>query len=151
MFFFWLVLWLEVCVKLAVDKISCICFKHPPPPSLFVFFVPTHNSLSNTSDKYLKSVRASSWFRCHLAVYISLLVTLRKVSRRASCKALRWGKVNTIRRVCIVQYRIVFSFHLAKRINHLYPLRQNGTILFAFLRWPVSLWPRKQALGSQMN
>ena len=109
-------------------------FQTPPPPSLFVFFVPTHNSLSNTSDKYLKSVRASSWFRCHLAVYISLLVTLRKVSRRASCKALRWGKVNTIRRVCIVQYRIVFSFHLAKRINHLYPLRQNGTILFAFLR-----------------
>ena len=27
-------------------------------------------------------------------------------------------KVNTIRRVCIVQYRIVFSFHLAKLISH---------------------------------
>ena len=46
-----------------------------------------------------------------LAVYISLMGTLRKVSRGASCKALRWNKVNTIRRVCIVQYRIVFSFH----------------------------------------
>ena len=40
------------------------------------------------------------------------MVTLRKVSRRASCKALRWDKVITIRRVCIVQYRIIFSFHL---------------------------------------
>ena len=29
-----------------------------------------------------------------------------------------WDKVNMIRRVCIVQYRIVFWFHLAKRIIH---------------------------------
>ena len=29
-------------------------------------------------------------------------------------------------------------------------LRQKGTILFAFLRWPLSLWPREQALKSQM-
>ena len=43
---------------------------------------------------------------------------MRKVSRRASCKTLRWDKVIAIRRVCIVQYRIIFSFHLAKRINH---------------------------------
>ena len=43
---------------------------------------------------------------------------LEKVSGRASCKALRWDKVITIRRVCIVQYRIIFSFDLAKRINH---------------------------------
>ena len=35
----------------------------------------------------------------------------RKVSRGASCKALRWGKV-------ITYYRIIFSFHLAKRISH---------------------------------
>ena len=40
-----------------------------------------------------------------------------KVSRRASCKALRWDKVITIGRVCIVQYRVIFSFHLAKRIH----------------------------------
>ena len=33
------------------------------------------------------------------------MVTLRKVSRRASCKALRWDN------------RIIFSFHLAKRIH----------------------------------
>ena len=26
-----------------------------------------------------------------------------------------WDKVITIGRVCIVQYRIIFSFHLAKR------------------------------------
>ena len=30
-------------------------------------------------------------------------------------------------------------------------LREKGTILFAFLRWPLSLWPREQALRSQMN
>ena len=30
-------------------------------------------------------------------------------------------------------------------------LRQKGTTLFAFLRWPLSLWPREQALRSQMN
>ena len=40
---------------------------------------------------------------------------LEKVSRRASSKALRWDRVITIRGVCIVQYRIIFSFHLAKR------------------------------------
>ena len=33
--------------------------------------------------------------------------------------SLGWDKVDTIRRVCIVQYRIVFSFHLVKRINGL--------------------------------
>ena len=40
---------------------------------------------------------------------------LEKVSWRAQCKARRWDKVITNRRVCIVQYRVVFSFHLAKR------------------------------------
>ena len=34
-----------------------------------------------------------------------------QVSRRASCKALRWDKVITIRRVCIVQYRILVYTH----------------------------------------
>ena len=88
-----------------------------PAPSLLIFF-PYPEFFFNTSDSYLKSERASSWFRCRLAVLFYTLVTLRKVSRRASCKALRWDKVITIRRVCIVQYRIIFSFHLAKRINH---------------------------------
>ena len=58
------------CVDVAVDKIERISIYHPLPPpphsslppSLFgfVFFFPgpTHNSLSNTSDSYLKSVRA---------------------------------------------------------------------------------------------
>ena len=30
-------------------------------------------------------------------------------------------------------------------------VRQKGIILFAFLRWPLSLWSREQALRSQMN
>ena len=38
---------------------------------------------------------------------------LEKVSRRASCKALIWDKVITVRRVFIVR-----PFRLAKRINH---------------------------------
>ena len=42
------------------------------------------------SDRYLKPVL----FRCSLAVYFNILVTLRNVSRKASCKALRWDKVN---------------------------------------------------------
>ena len=50
-------------------------------------------------------------FHYRLAVYISLFVTLRNVfGRRASCNALRWHKVNTIRRVCIAQYLTVVSF-----------------------------------------
>ena len=108
--FFWLVLWFGICVEVDVDRITIL------PP--FPIFFPTNNSFFNTSDSYLKSARASSWFRCRLAVLFYILVTLRKVSPRASCKALRWDKVITIRRVCIVQYRIIFSFHLAKRINH---------------------------------
>ena len=90
----------------------------PPPPLPSWFFSPVHNCFFNTSDSYLKSERASRWFRCRLAVLFYILDTLRKVSRRVSCKALRWDKVITIRRVSIVQYRIIFSFHLAKRINH---------------------------------
>ena len=31
------------------------------------------------------------------------------ISRKASCKALRWDKVNTIRRVCIVQNIVLYS------------------------------------------
>ena len=50
-------------------------------------------------------------FHYRLAVYISLFVTLRKVfGRRGSCNALRWHRVNTIRRVCIAQYLTVVSF-----------------------------------------
>ena len=90
-----------------------------------------------------------SWFLCRLAVYISLLVTLRKGSLRASCKPLRWDKVNMIRKVCIGQYRIVFSFHLAKWINHPDPSWDRKVGYCS--RWPLSLWPREQALRSQAN
>ena len=56
--FLLLVLWLGVCVEVDVDTITV----SPPPPSPLPifrpFFVPAHNSLLNTSDSYLKSVRA---------------------------------------------------------------------------------------------
>ena len=39
----------------------------------------------------------------------------------------------------------------AVEVLTVYILRQKGTILFAFLRWPLSLLPREQALRSQMN
>ena len=69
------------------------------PPSVFFFFFFFFSILPTV---LLKHHSALSWLRCRLAVNISLLVTLRKVSRRASCKARRWDKVITIRRVCIV-------------------------------------------------
>ena len=53
-FFFWLVLWLAICVEVDVDRIT-ILIPHPPLPILF----PTHNSFFNTSDSYqLKNQRA---------------------------------------------------------------------------------------------
>ena len=55
-FFFWLVLWLGISAEVDVDRITIL---PPSLPSLFFFFVvPTHNFLFNTSDSYLKSVRA---------------------------------------------------------------------------------------------
>ena len=88
------------------------------PPSLFFF--PTHNSFFNSSDssqfEISGSLKLVSVPFSSLVLYIR--VTLRKVSRRVSCKALTWDKGITIPRVCIVQYRIIFLFHLAKRINH---------------------------------
>ena len=53
-----LILWLGICVEVAVDRISRISIS---PPFLLntlpFFFDPTHNSLFNTSDSYLKLVR----------------------------------------------------------------------------------------------
>ena len=43
--FFWLVLWLGICVELDVDRITILT---PLPP----YFFPTHNSFFNTSDSY---------------------------------------------------------------------------------------------------
>ena len=91
----------ESSIYFNADRISRISINPPPPPSLLFSILPT--ILSSTQVVVI---------RCRVAVNISLLVTLRKVSRRASCKALRWDKVMTTRRVCIVQYRIVFSFHI---------------------------------------
>ena len=42
--FFWLVLWLGICVEVDVDRINTL----PPLP----IFFPTHNSFFNTSDSY---------------------------------------------------------------------------------------------------
>ena len=53
--FFLLVLWLGICVEVDVDRITIL---PPLPPSQCSFFVPTRNSLFNTSDSCLKSVRA---------------------------------------------------------------------------------------------
>ena len=55
-FFFLLVLWLGICVELVVDRITILPPPHPHLPPYFFF--PSHNSLFNTSDRYLKSVRA---------------------------------------------------------------------------------------------
>ena len=70
MSFFIIVVRLGISVEVAVNRISQISIYPPPPPplssSVFVvvvvvvlfFFDPTHNSLFNTSESYLKSVRA---------------------------------------------------------------------------------------------
>ena len=69
-YLFLFILWLGICVDVAVDRISRLSINHPLPPPpftpslcsfcLFVLFLfhPTHSSLFNTSDSYLKSVRA---------------------------------------------------------------------------------------------
>ena len=113
----------------------------PPPPPLLIFF-PVHNSFFNTSDSYLKSARASSWFRCRFAVLFYILVTLRKVSRRASCKALRWDKVIMIRRVCIVNIVLYSRFIWLNGSITLIRAETERYDIVRFLRWPLSLWPR---------
>ena len=90
------VLWLRICVEMAVDRIST---QTPLPPSLVFCFVPTLNSLFNTSDSYL--------------VPLKLALGHLEVSRRASCQALKWDKIITIRIVCIVQYRYYASLNQA--------------------------------------
>ena len=106
MTFFLLVLWLGIYVEVDVDRI--IILPSPPPSLLPYFLVPTHNSLLNTSDSYnlyeisarlkLVSVPFSSTFR-----YSGDIGHLEKsFPESRSCKILRWDKVITIRRVCIV-------------------------------------------------
>ena len=53
-FFFLLVLLLGICGEVDLSRITIL---PPLPPSQFFFF-PTHNFLFNTSDRYLKPVRA---------------------------------------------------------------------------------------------
>ena len=95
MCFFWFLLWFGLCVDVAVDRISNFYLPPPPPPLHHHFYSYT----VKRSGKYTISLPLFLFFspypqfslkhRCRLAVYISLLVTLRKFSRRASCKALR--------------------------------------------------------------
>ena len=72
-------------------------------------FMNTVYSFFNISDSYHFEISGRPKL---VSVPFYILVTLRKVSSRASCKALRWHKVITIRIVCIVQYRIIFSLNL---------------------------------------
>ena len=112
-----------------------LCFLFKPPPLPFFLF---------EASARLKLVSVPLTF----AVYISFLVTLRKVSRRALCKALRWDKVDTIRRVCIVQYSTYSRFIWLN--GSITGLKQKRTIMLAFLGWPLSLWPRKQSSRGQI-
>ena len=81
--------WLGICVEVDVDRITILSPPPLPPPHFF----PTHNSLFNTSDSYQFEIRGRlKLVSVPLAVKSYILVTLRKVSRRASCKALRWDK-----------------------------------------------------------
>ena len=112
-----------------------LCFLFKPPPLPFFLF---------EASARLKLVSVPLTF----AVYISFLVTLRKVSRRALYKALRWDKVDTIRRVCIVQYSTYSRFIWLN--GSITGLKQKGTIMLAFLGWPLSLWPRKQSCRGQI-
>ena len=104
----------ESSIYVNADRISRISIT---PPSFTPFFSILPTILSSTQVIVI-------W--CRLAVNISLLVTLRKLSRRPSCKALRWDKVMTIRRVCIVQYRIVFSFHIFGQGPIVYYVPEGG-------------------------
>ena len=110
--------WLGTFVKVAVAEFRDYVFFNKPPP-LPPFLCEASACLT------LVSVPLT------LAVYISFLVTLRKVSRRASCKALRWDKVDTIRRVCIVQYS-TYSRSIMLKAS-ITGLKQKGAILLAFL------------------
>ena len=87
---------------------------------------PLVHVLSSPSDSYqfeisgrlkLVSVPFSS-----LVLYIG---QLEKSFPEGIMKSSEMGKVITLRRVRIVQYPIIFSFHLAKRINHPDPGRDR--------------------------
>ena len=134
MWHFWgVVSWLWVCVEVAVDRISQIrALSTPSPPTCRVFFRPYPEfSVFDPGNSYLKSGRALSWFWCRLAVYISLSVTSRKVCPRA--KLIRFAKS--------ASSNIVLYSRSGQR--------QKGSILFACLGWPLSLWRWKQDSSSQ--
>ena len=99
----------SICAEVAANRISQISIYHSPPPHsllLFLSILPT----------ILYSTQVTVWRnQCAPkagfgAVQQLTLVTLRKVSRRASCKALRWDKVIMIRRVCIVNIVLYSRF-----------------------------------------
>ena len=74
------------------------------PPSIFGIFHGPYPQFSQSLTQVTVIWNQGAPKASFGTVYISLLVTLRKVFRRASCKALRWDKANTISRVCIIQY-----------------------------------------------
>ena len=96
---FLFVLWfIGLCVDVAADRISNF-YLAPLPPLHHHHHHHFYWYTVKRSGKYTISLPLFLFFspypqfslkhRCRLAVYISLLVTLRKFSRRASCKALR--------------------------------------------------------------
>ena len=136
-------------------------FYLPPPPlptslPLSVFFSPTLPTILSLTQVTV------IWNQCAPKPGFDALQQFKfrywspweKVSRRASCKALRWDKGITIRSLHRpISYYILASFkNLRKWINHPDPGGdKKGTKLFAFLRWPLGLWSREQALRSEMN
>ena len=89
---------------------SCSFQAPPPSHSLDGLFLSLPRILCLTQVKVIwKQTEGLKLVFVPRSVFL-LLVTLRKVSQRASCKALRWDKVDTIRRVCISQYLMVYSY-----------------------------------------
>ena len=99
----------------------------PLPPSLEGVFPSLPRILCLTQ---VTVIEASARLKLVLAPFSSLYFVighLEKSFPESIMQSSQMDKINTIRRVYIVQYRIVFWFHLAKRINH--------PSLFAFLEW----------------
>ena len=114
-------------------------FYHPPSPfpftpflCFFFFFFSSYPQFSLQHKWQLFKIRARlklAWLP--FSSLLVTLVTLRKVSQRATWKALRWDNVITIRRVWTVQYRIILVTFGWKDQSPCSGLRQKGTIIIA--------------------
>ena len=88
----------------------------PPPPSPSLprgcVSVPSQNSLFNTSDSYWSQCAPKASLEPFSSLYF-VIGHLEKSFPESIMQSSQMDKINTIRRVYIVQYRIVFWFHLA--------------------------------------